>query len=494
MSGWGIVGVVAVAIGITVLGNWLAVGLRRPTWPGLPHGVSWALTRRAGASLIWILLVSVAGILAVRYGERISNVTARYLFVAACGLVAFGLSVLRARLYRPLEARLQARPAADGTWKVANLLHDASYLLLATVLYLILALLSGQTAHPILWIPLWLGALLPDLDSQRSLLGQIVPSISRRLEARFGHQQEWHTPAVAAVIGLVTLPIAFLWGGQAWYLIPLGYVSHLALDLLSPQGVMLLWPATRARYRLHTRLAQVCSRVGERWLAAGLAAVLVVLVVVVDWRPQPVVVALPTYEESVNQYYGLRGRYLAFADIDGTWQATGRPVSGWFEIVSAADQTLILLDRYTGRILAAGRDAGVDVYLNRIRVVAGSAVQIKAIELHLAGQPLADALPQIYQMQQEPGLQHILISGDIVVSSTGSQLQQDYTQTGVPKIQAHEDGHDSLQYLTAADLIALGNVQVANGDLVVVATYVTPAAGPTATPLPSPPPLSEEGQ
>jgi hypothetical protein len=299
--------------------------------------------------------------------------------------------------------------------------------------------------------------------------------------------------------GVVTLPLALVWGVGAWYPIPLGYASHLALDLFSPQGILLLWPANRVRYTLLHSPIRYSGSATERWLAAGLVVMAAVLLVAVDLNQNPAeVAALPSYEQSISQFYALRGRRLAYADIDGTWQATGRPVTAWFEIVSGEGQTLILIDRYTGRILSAGRDVNVDVHLNRIRVVAGPAVQVKAIEVPLNNQSLADLLDPIYQMQQEPGLQHILISGQIVVpgSTQESQpsLRADLTQTGVPKIQVEGDGQYRLQYLTAAELIALANVQVSNGDLVVVATYVSPAAGPTATPLPSPPPPSEPVQ
>jgi hypothetical protein len=166
--------------------------------------------------------------------------------------------------------------------------------------------------------------------------------------------------------------------------------------------------------------------------------------------------------------------------------------------LSGDGQTFILLENYTGRVVTAGRDANVDIYLNQIRVVPGPAIQVKAIELQFDDQPVADALDQIYQMQQEPGLQHIFVSGDIVVSDTAgdgeSLLRADYAQNSVRKVRAYPNGHYGLQYLTAAEFIGLANVQVANGDLVVVATYVSPAAGPTATPLPSPPPVSEAGQ
>jgi 3-oxoacyl-[acyl-carrier-protein] synthase III len=73
----------------------------------------------------------------------------------------------------------------------------------------------------------------------------------------------------------------------------------------------------------------------------------------------------------------------------------------------------------------------------------------------------------------------------------GSPLEADYSQTGLRRIVPRGEGHYRLEYLTAADLIALAGVRVERADLVIVATYTNPPAGPTATPLPEPPPAEE---
>lgn len=147
-----------------------------------------------------------------------------------------------------------------------------------------------------------------------------------------------------------------------------------------------------------------------------------------------------------------------------------------------------MLDRYSGKVFTAGRNEDDNLYLNRLTLQRGPSAIIKPIELRFRDQRLADALPSLYAMQREPGLQHIYLSGDIVVAPgqdlSSTTLRQDYAQTSLRRVQAPEPGHFSLSYLTAGDLVALSGIRVSDGELLVVATYASPASGSTVTPLP----------
>jgi hypothetical protein len=214
-------------------------------------------------------------------------------------------------------------------------------------------------------------------------------------------------------------------------------------------------------------------------------------------RSAPPPIVAPSYEQTVERYYALRGKNLAIADVEGTWQATGRRVTDRFEILNAWGQSFIMLDRYTGRVFTAGRTASDDMYLNRISLGAGPPVSVRATEIRLKDQDLGQVLPLIYEMQREPGMQHIYISGDVVLprspENAGPALPVDLSQSSLRRIEARDPRHYSLQYLTAADLIDLAGVAVESGDLIIVATYISPPEGPTATPLPSPPATATPG-
>jgi len=87
------------------------------------------------------------------------------------------------------------------------------------------------------------GTLLPDIDSARSTIGKRVKVLSRALEYIAGHRGLLHSLAGWL---LLAIPVG-LFGVKAVTAFTLGYVSHLALDALTPTGVRLFYPL---KYRI----------------------------------------------------------------------------------------------------------------------------------------------------------------------------------------------------------------------------------------------------
>ena len=486
LSPWTLAGLAACSVVATLLAQWIVAGFRRPAMPGRQ-----ALRARSlltvVATLIWMALLFVAGVLAARYIERIALPLIGYL---AFGLIAFLLSLVQAHLWQRI-------PEGQGAGLSRGLGYNLSYLLPALLVYVVLSLLRGKPVQPLLLIPLGVGALLPDLDSRTSFLGRLLPFFSHPLEARLGHLQAWHTPAINLLLAAASALLIPLIGVRAWALLSLGFFIHLLVDLFRPEGILLLWPLSWRRHHLLGSLAPGSK--AERWLVVLVTVLLLPLLFVVDWGPPPPPpVAAPSYEQTVSRYYSLRGRALVFAHVRGSWQATGRPMSGNFEILNATGPSFIMLDRYDGKLFSAGRRSTDNLYLDNIALSTGSPVRVKPVEVRLENEPLANALPAVYSMQREPGLQHIYVCGDVVLQmpleGVSSTLKVDYAQAHLQKIQAEEPGHYTLHYLTAAELIGLSDVQVETADLVIVATYATPAEGPTVTPLPPPLATGEAGR
>lgn len=98
-------------------------------------------------------------------------------------------------------------------------------------------------------------SLLPDLDSPKSKLGRKTAPASALINAVVGHRGAMHSLLAAGLISA-----ASLFALRPLQLNPLlslavtaGYVSHLLLDALNPQGVPLLWPWEK---RFHASLCQ----------------------------------------------------------------------------------------------------------------------------------------------------------------------------------------------------------------------------------------------
>lgn len=105
-------------------------------------------------------------------------------------------------------------------------------------------LATGQDASSAATAIAGIGALLPDIDHPQSAVGRRIQFLSVPLAKVFGHRGVTHS--LLAVAGVL---FALLhWSGYGPGIIgPLcvGYLSHLAGDMLTPSGVPLLWPLRR---------------------------------------------------------------------------------------------------------------------------------------------------------------------------------------------------------------------------------------------------------
>lgn len=85
-----------------------------------------------------------------------------------------------------------------------------------------------------------LASLLPDIDSPKSVAGRSAPVLSWGARIAVGHRGLLHSLLAASAVSLLLSAVPFL-RCYSWFFF-WGYVSHLLLDALNPEGVPLLWP------------------------------------------------------------------------------------------------------------------------------------------------------------------------------------------------------------------------------------------------------------
>ena len=89
------------------------------------------------------------------------------------------------------------------------------------------------------------GALIPDIDTPNSKLGNITV-VSKGINSIFGHRGAMHS--LVGCIFILLLLSAVIPKALLLY-IGLGYLSHLFADMLNPSGIPLLWPV-KTRFRI----------------------------------------------------------------------------------------------------------------------------------------------------------------------------------------------------------------------------------------------------
>ncbi len=89
---------------------------------------------------------------------------------------------------------------------------------------------TGQAARPAPILACLVFALLPDIDSQASIIGRAFPIFSEPIERRFGHRQITHSALALVLVAGVT----WLLFRSDWWLLTAAYGSHLIVDMLVP--------------------------------------------------------------------------------------------------------------------------------------------------------------------------------------------------------------------------------------------------------------------
>jgi inner membrane protein len=84
------------------------------------------------------------------------------------------------------------------------------------------------------------GSLLPDIDHPQSWIGRRARPLSTAIAAALGHRGITHS--ALAVVALVALLLHEGYQRDGVSALAVGYLSHLAADMLTPRGLRLAWP------------------------------------------------------------------------------------------------------------------------------------------------------------------------------------------------------------------------------------------------------------
>lgn len=114
------------------------------------------------------------------------------------------------------------------------------------------ALITNQTALPAIALigSSFAGSLIPDIDEPHSLVGRHVPGFSHALKVIFEHRGAIHTPftmiLTTALIYFILkpwCPVEYISAITIGWVV--GYLSHLILDTITPQGIMWYFPFSK---------------------------------------------------------------------------------------------------------------------------------------------------------------------------------------------------------------------------------------------------------
>lgn len=238
---------------------------------------------------------------------------------------------------------------------------------------------------------LFLGSLLPDIDTTTAGAGRYVRPLAAWIETRFGHRTVTHSLLFCAVLALAAWPLgpsvalALLWG----------VLSHLLLDTLNVNGVPLLWPWRLQFWFLPNRSSRI--RYGspqETTLAVSLALSGALLwPVSADSFGTAARRLVATPETAVTDYVKWRDTRAVFVEVDGFNSETQERIRGRFRVVEALGRNGVLIEDAGGNALQVSRNGQVVAY--RVRAYKGEERPTLDTRVSVGGRLLADVLAAV---------------------------------------------------------------------------------------------------
>lgn len=355
-----------------------------------------------------------------------------------------------------------------------NLIHPATHLAFAFLCFTAGQIILGRTVDPLLALPpLFLGALLPDIDTSTSFIGRLFFSLSRWLETRLGHRQEVHTLAVAGVVGALASPLVWAGFGLSWLALVGGFISHLVLDMLQPTGIMLAWPI-RARFVLFQGRVEHQSD-AERLVLGLLVLFSVVIVPLAGYSPTTWLHhAFPTARFAAEDYQAWAGRYRITADITGRFRMTQADATGRYEVLDLTSTTFVLRGD-AGQIYRAADQGDAEIALTRIVLQRGDPITTESREIRLLAAPLGNLLSQL------PSDGDILLAGRFTADPP-LPLPLSHSLAELPRCTGGSEYE--CRYLTPADIATLSRYRVASAAFTARITRLV-GAGSSSSPTPA---------
>lgn len=205
-----------------------------------------------------------------------------------------------------------------------------------------------DTADPFVLLAAVAGSQLPDLDTSRSLVGQMFWPIARWIEARYPHRTVTHSLLATGAIALILVPLGYLSGHlQIAIAIPLGHLLASFSDCFTKKGVQWFWPAPLWVYSVQNPHRRLTTGSPAEYSVVVAATALLLLGI---WSAseggvtQLVSLHLGLKEGLFQVYNQNASRYEVWAVLQGVTASDRQLIRGRYLIIGAEDGEFILAD------------------------------------------------------------------------------------------------------------------------------------------------------
>jgi membrane-bound metal-dependent hydrolase YbcI (DUF457 family) len=270
-----------------------------------------------------------------------------------------------------------------------------THITFAEFIYLLLLTTTGVALSGVNAAVVALAAILPDVDTGSSHVGQALPFLSAWLERRFGHRTLTHSVLFLVILALVALPLGLL-SDDVYFCLVVGYATHPFLDTMNVNGVRLFYPFSTvkcvfplevnnpSRYRTHTG-----SPFDRALGVIFLVACLPVFLIAHQGYERFIRFTQKNIDSAVRDYNEFSPRHLVYAELKAHNLLTRVSIAGRFEIVGAPNDHTLLFKGPEGKLHSLGREYQSEFAAEAVVCYRGLPARTIVRTIDMANQPLA---------------------------------------------------------------------------------------------------------
>ena len=265
-----------------------------------------------------------------------------------------------------------------------------------------IGLLLGIAINPSLAIFAVIGALLPDVDTEKSVIGRLLFPLAGYMERKLGHRQATHSFFALALLSLMSSPLAYL-KFHCFLALLSGYLSHLLIDTINKLGVPLFYPSpVRAVMPKPEKWRIAVGSKGESILFCAISVVALLLLPInrvglfksLHWL-------IKDTPSAIADYRSWADKYKVYAHVTGTFNVSQRPILAQFEVLGIENRnTLVVYDERADKIYTVGTDKNASLYPKKIHCVKGEPIDVITKKIHLQYELLGNLASHIPQQGQ----------------------------------------------------------------------------------------------
>jgi inner membrane protein len=241
-----------------------------------------------------------------------------------------------------------------------------THITFAEFLYLLLLTTTGVALNAANALLMAVASLLPDIDTGGSTVGKLFPSISLRIERRFGHRTLTHSVIFLVPFALATLPLAFA-RVDLYACLLAGYISHPLLDTVNVNGVKLFYPFSSVRCVFpmdvnnpHRFRVQTGSRLDRALGVIFLLGCIPTFYIAQQGYERFIRVTQQNMEAAVRDYNEFSRDHLVLATVDAYDMLTRHELKGTFEVVGALNPNTLVFKAADGHLHTLGKEFMAD--------------------------------------------------------------------------------------------------------------------------------------